>query len=145
VKNLFQRFWKNVFPGAPAKVTKPRTAPSEYYLLECWNQYAELPEIILPYVDRIKQKVDWEALGFVLELNRLGQIRKIKIANRYFSFIPVHPSHGVELEAIRSGKRLTQNPQHIKLLLEQGCKPEEFLHFPAELNKALMAVGVLLA
>jgi hypothetical protein len=145
VKKFFKKLWDDLFPEPQEKTVSPKTTPSDYYLLECWNQYADLPELILPYVDRIKRKVEWEDLGFVLEKNRLGQIRKIKIANRYFSFIPVNPSHAMEVEAIKNGKRLTQNPQHIQILVRQGCKPEEFLHFPAILNIATISSGVLIA
>jgi hypothetical protein len=143
VKNLFQKFYNKFFTGSPVKTFNRKVTPSTFYLLECWNQYGDLPETILPYVDKIKRKEEWEALGFLLEQNRLGQIRKLKVSNRYFSFIPVSPSHGIETEAIRTGKRLTQNPGHIQLLLDQGCKPEEFLHFPATLNISLKAKGVL--
>lgn len=145
VKKPFQKFWDILFNGSKTKPTSPKAPPSAFYLLECWNQYADLSETILPYIDKIKSKEEWEALGFVLGQNRLGQIRKLKIATRYFSFIPVNPSHGIEMEAISTGKRLTQNPRHIQLLLEQGCKPEEFLHFPSGLNNPPKSAGALMA
>lgn len=106
----------------------------DYYLLECWNQYAELPALLVPYVDKIKTREEWEALGFVLDINSLGQIRKIKVDNKYFSFVAVTPSHKIEKEAIKTGKRLTQNPGHIRLLLAKGCQPGEFLHIPATIQ-----------
>ncbi|MBK0403946.1 hypothetical protein I5M27_13205 [Adhaeribacter sp. BT258] len=99
-----------------------------YYLLECWNQYADLPESLLPYVDLIKTKAEWEKLGFVLEMNKYGQIRKFKVENKYFSFIKVDGQQAAEAKAIRLGKRLTHNPEYIALLIARGCQPEEFLH-----------------
>ncbi|KAA9332699.1 hypothetical protein F0P94_11870 [Adhaeribacter soli] len=110
-------------PGAMAK-----PAGLEYYLLECWNQYADLPDALLLYVDRIKTREEWEKLGFTFEFNKYGQIRKLKIENRYFSFIQASQSNPLEKEAIRTGKRLTSNPLHIAMLLERGCSPSEFVH-----------------
>ncbi|MFC5271593.1 hypothetical protein ACFPIB_13295 [Adhaeribacter terreus] len=99
-----------------------------YYLLECWNQYADLPDSLLPYVDTVKTKAEWEKLGFVLEMNKYGQIRKFKVENKYFSFIKVDGEQAAEAKAIRLGKRLTHNPEHIALLIQRGCRQDEFLY-----------------
>jgi hypothetical protein len=127
--NLLQRILKpKKNPEKP--VHNPDADGGIYYLLECWNQYADLPDSLLPFVDRIKTKAEWEKLGFVLELNRYGQVRKFKVENKYFSFIQVDGQQKAEAQAIRLGKRLTHNPDHIALLMQRGCRPEEFLVDP---------------
>lgn len=113
-------------PEPPFGIQKPESL--QYFLLECWNQYADLPETLVPYVDKIKTREEWEKLGFTFEFNKYGQIRKIKIDNRYYSFIRVSVNNPLEREAIKTGKRLTHNPSHIAILLERGCSPTEFLH-----------------
>ena len=108
-----------------------KTAIPEFYLFECWNQYADVPENLLPFVDTVKTKEEWENLGFPMVYNSNGQIRKIKVNNKYFSFIRVEPNRGDEAEAIKTGKKLTYNVQHIRMLLQRGCRPEEFLRNPS--------------
>lgn len=130
---LLQRIF-NLMP-VPAKPEMEEGQNQKFfYLLECWNQYADLPESLLPFVDTIKTKEEWEQLGFVLEFNKYGQVRKFKVANRYFSFIPVSQNHPVENEAIRTGKRLTYSAEQIRLLLKRGCLPSEFLHYDQSLS-----------
>ena len=128
---LLQQLFKTNKPEVPA-YKKPAANGNTYYLLECWNQYADLPEKLLPYVDTIRTKNEWEALGFSLEITKYGQVRKLKLGNFYFSFIQADAGQQAEAEAIRTGKRLTANPEHIALLLERGCRPEEFVLAPVK-------------
>jgi hypothetical protein len=132
MKLLQKLFNFTTAPTQPESTTDQ--APQFFFLLECWNQYADLPESLLPFVDTIKTKEEWEKLGFVLEFNKYGQVRKFKVANRYFSFIPVSQSHPVENEAIRTGKRLTYSAEQIRLLLKRGCLPSEFLNYEKSLS-----------
>ena len=124
--NLIQKIF-NVSNRPRKKYPAPDNTDNGYYLLECWNQYADLPAELLPHVDTIKTRAEWERTGFPVEFNRYGEARKVKIGHRYFSFIKVDAAEKNMAEAIRKGKRITQNPEHIALLIQQGCRPENFL------------------
>jgi hypothetical protein len=125
LKKLVNRF-QRLFKPAPAADVK-KLDLDQYFVFECWNQYAELPDSVVPYVDLIKSKEEWNALGFEFKQNKIGGVKKLKIDNRYFSFIAVNPNNPMEAEAIRTGKRITKNRNHIQQLLDKGCLPDEFM------------------
>jgi hypothetical protein len=95
--------------------------------------YDSTPRNFIQYIDTVRKESEWRSLGFTLKKDSNGKYKPIIKNGLYFSFRQKIRFSTTDIEAIASGKRITQDPVSVLALVLQGCKYDEFVSLPLDI------------
>ncbi len=133
-KNQYSEFRKRYGLEYPLQFLPPeerqtvQTIDNNTFLLLTTLSYYDLPKSVLLHIDKVKKVSDWEELNFSPQKEPFGDDywKSIKIDGRHLSFKEVK-NKDIFKTAILQNKRITEHPDNIKALFEQGCVLDEFI------------------
>jgi hypothetical protein len=98
----------------------------KYFVLGTYD--VEPSKKMLTYIYNVKTKVEWQKLGFIINVSDLGQPINDKKQNYYFN--RAKDTDDEINEAIKTGKKGTRNPLIISQLYRKGIDFDEFIELP---------------
>lgn len=105
---------------------------SDPYLIFSGPVYDSTPRNFIPFIDTIKKASEWRSLGLVLKKDRSENYKPIIKKGLHFGLRKKYRLSAIDMEAIATGKKVTQNPSSVMALLLQGCTYDEFVSLPQD-------------
>jgi hypothetical protein len=105
---------------------------SDPYLMFNGPVYDSTPRNFIPFIDTIRKESEWRSLGLVPKKDKSENYKSIIKKGLHFGFCKKYRLSKIDMEAIETGKKITQNPSSVMTLILQGCNYDDFVSLPQD-------------